>query len=59
MNFPKTIVIFQEIRELNPGGNGTKLVMWGKMPNGSLHIFSRNPTNKFIINSIITVDSRT
>ena len=48
MNFPKTIIIFQEIRELNPRGDGAKLVMWGNMPNGSLHIFIRNSTSKFI-----------
>ena len=49
MNFPKTIIVFQEIRELNRRVDGSKLVMWGKMSNaGSLHIFIRNTTSKFI-----------
>ena len=48
MKFLKTIIIFQEIRELNRRGNGAKLVMWGKMSNDSLHIFIRNSTSKFM-----------
>ena len=46
MNFPKPIIISQEIRELNR--DGAKLVKWGKMFNGSLHLFIRNSTSKFI-----------
>ena len=48
MNFPKTIIIFLEIRELNRREDGSKLVMWSKMSNGSSQIIFRNSTSKFI-----------